>query len=241
MARIAHRQSITPEMTHFPSLLKPLDLGFMTLANRIVMGSMHTRLETLDRPIERIARFYVERARGGAGLIITGGFSPNEEGLMEPGGPIFDSREQIARASRRSREPCTPRAARSRCRSCMPGATPGSHERGRALDHRLADQSERAAAHERGRHPAHHRGLRHDRGAGARGRLRRRRDHGLGRLPHQRVHRAAHQRPHGRLGRQPGKPAAPCRWRSCGVCARASGAISSSSSACPRSTWWRAG
>ena len=60
------------------------------------MGSMHTRLETLDRPLERVARFYVERAKGGAALIITGGFSPNAEGLMEPGAPLFDSREQLA-------------------------------------------------------------------------------------------------------------------------------------------------
>jgi 2,4-dienoyl-CoA reductase (NADPH2) len=66
------------------------------LPNRIVMGSMHTRLETLDRPLERIARFYVERAKGGAGLIITGGFSPNQEGLMEPGAPLFNEPAQIA-------------------------------------------------------------------------------------------------------------------------------------------------
>jgi 2,4-dienoyl-CoA reductase (NADPH2) len=57
---------------------------------------MHTRLETLDRALERVARFYVERAKGGAALIITGGFSPNAEGLMEPGAPLFDSREQLA-------------------------------------------------------------------------------------------------------------------------------------------------
>jgi 2,4-dienoyl-CoA reductase (NADPH2) len=83
-------------MSPFPHLFRPLDLGFMTLPNRIVMGSMHTRLETLDRPLERIARFYVERAKGGAGLIVTGGFSPNAEGLMEPGGPILDAAAQVA-------------------------------------------------------------------------------------------------------------------------------------------------
>ncbi len=83
-------------MSPYPHLFQPLDLGFLTLANRVVMGSMHTRLETMDRPIERIVRFYVERARGGAGLIITGGFSPNDEGLMEPGAPIFNSAEQMA-------------------------------------------------------------------------------------------------------------------------------------------------
>lgn len=82
-------------MTDFPALLKPLGLGFTTLANRAIMGSMHTRLETLDRPLERIARFYADRARGGAALIITGGFSPNEEGLIEPKGPVFDSPHQI--------------------------------------------------------------------------------------------------------------------------------------------------
>ena len=83
-------------MSPYPHLFQPLDLGCLTLANRIVMGSMHTRLESLDRPIERVTRFYVERARGGAGLIITGGFSPNAEGLMEPGAPIFNEAEQIA-------------------------------------------------------------------------------------------------------------------------------------------------
>jgi len=82
-------------MSAFPHLFRPLDLGSIRLANRIVMGSMHTRLETLDRPLERIARFYVDRARGGAALIITGGFSPNAEGLMEPGAPLFDSPEQL--------------------------------------------------------------------------------------------------------------------------------------------------
>ena len=82
-------------MSAFPHLFRPIDLGPIRLANRIVMGSMHTRLETLDRPLERVARFYVERARGGAALIITGGFSPNAEGLMEPGAPLFDSREQL--------------------------------------------------------------------------------------------------------------------------------------------------
>jgi 2,4-dienoyl-CoA reductase (NADPH2) len=83
-------------MSAFPHLFQPIDLGSIRLANRIVMGSMHTRLETLDRALERVARFYVERAKGGAALIITGGFSPNAEGLMEPGAPLFDSREQLA-------------------------------------------------------------------------------------------------------------------------------------------------
>jgi 2,4-dienoyl-CoA reductase (NADPH2) len=83
-------------MTHFPHLLKPLELGFLTLPNRMLMGSMHTRLETLERPTERLARFYAERARGGVALILTGGFAPSEEGRLEPGGPLFNHASQIA-------------------------------------------------------------------------------------------------------------------------------------------------
>jgi 2,4-dienoyl-CoA reductase (NADPH2) len=83
-------------MTPFPHLFRPLDLGFLTLPNRLVMGSMHTRLETLERAGERLVRFYAERAKGGVGLIVTGGFSPNEEGRLEPGGPIFNAAAQIA-------------------------------------------------------------------------------------------------------------------------------------------------
>ncbi len=60
------------------------------------MGAMHTRLETLDRPYERMAAFYSERAAGEAGLIVSGGFAPSPEGVMEPGGPIFNSAKQIA-------------------------------------------------------------------------------------------------------------------------------------------------
>jgi 2,4-dienoyl-CoA reductase (NADPH2) len=82
-------------MTAFPQLFRPLDFGFLTLPNRLVMGSMHTRLETLERGSERLVRFYAERAKGGIGLIVTGGFSPNEEGRLEPGGPIFNAAAQI--------------------------------------------------------------------------------------------------------------------------------------------------
>ncbi|HZT51833.1 MAG TPA: NADPH-dependent 2,4-dienoyl-CoA reductase [Stellaceae bacterium] len=74
----------------YPHLLAPLDLGFLTLRNRIVMGAMHTRLETLDRPRERMAAFYRARAEGEVGLILTGGFAPNREGLMEHGAPLLD-------------------------------------------------------------------------------------------------------------------------------------------------------
>jgi len=76
-------------------LLSPLDFGFLTLRNRIVMGAMHTRLETLDRPAERLAAFFAARARGEAGLLLTGGFSPNPEGRIEPDGPLFNDEAQL--------------------------------------------------------------------------------------------------------------------------------------------------
>jgi 2,4-dienoyl-CoA reductase (NADPH2) len=71
-------------MTAYPTLLSPLDLGFVTLKNRVVMGSMHTGLEEAPNGFERLARFYAERARGGVGLIVTGGISPNLVGRLEP-------------------------------------------------------------------------------------------------------------------------------------------------------------
>ncbi len=83
-------------MTSYPHLLRPLDLGHTTLSCRAIMGSMHTRLETLDRPLERISRFYADRARGGAALIITGGYSPNDDGLIEPNGPVLDKPHHLA-------------------------------------------------------------------------------------------------------------------------------------------------
>jgi 2,4-dienoyl-CoA reductase (NADPH2) len=66
----------------YPHLLAPLDLGFTTLKNRVLMGSMHTGLEEEKNGFERMAAFYAERARGGVGLIVTGGFSPNLAGRV---------------------------------------------------------------------------------------------------------------------------------------------------------------
>jgi 2,4-dienoyl-CoA reductase (NADPH2) len=68
----------------YPKLLAPLDLGFTTLRNRTLMGSMHTGLEDAARDFPRMAAFYAERARHGAGLIVTGGFAPNIEGWVKP-------------------------------------------------------------------------------------------------------------------------------------------------------------
>ncbi|MDH1561586.1 NADPH-dependent 2,4-dienoyl-CoA reductase [Pseudomonas chengduensis] len=64
----------------YPHLLAPLDLGFTTLRNRTLMGSMHTGLEEKPNGFERMAAYFAERARGGVGLIVTGGIGPNEEG-----------------------------------------------------------------------------------------------------------------------------------------------------------------
>ncbi|WP_371482670.1 FAD-dependent oxidoreductase [Kitasatospora sp. NBC_00315] len=73
-------------MTAYPHLLSPLDLGFTTLPNRVVMGSMHVGLEEAENGFERMAEFYATRARGGVGLIVTGGIAPNEQGRPWSGG-----------------------------------------------------------------------------------------------------------------------------------------------------------
>ncbi len=65
---------------NFPKMMEPLDLGFTTLRNRTLMGSMHTGLEEAENGAERMAAFFGERARGGVGLIVTGGFGPNARG-----------------------------------------------------------------------------------------------------------------------------------------------------------------
>jgi 2,4-dienoyl-CoA reductase (NADPH2) len=70
--------------TTYPHLLAPLDLGFTTLKNRVLMGSMHTGLEEAPNGFTRLAAFFAERARGGVGLIVTGGFSPNLSGRVHP-------------------------------------------------------------------------------------------------------------------------------------------------------------
>jgi 2,4-dienoyl-CoA reductase (NADPH2) len=68
----------------YPNLLSPLDLGFTTLRNRVIMGSMHTGLEDRAHHIDRLAEYFAERARGGVGLIITGGYAPNRTGWLLP-------------------------------------------------------------------------------------------------------------------------------------------------------------
>ncbi|MFF9489386.1 FAD-dependent oxidoreductase [Streptomyces sp. NPDC014676] len=73
-------------MSCYPHLLTPLDLGFTTLPNRVLMGSMHVGLEEAEGGFSRMAEFYAARARGGVGLIVTGGIAPNDEGRPYEGG-----------------------------------------------------------------------------------------------------------------------------------------------------------
>ncbi|MFD6347669.1 FAD-dependent oxidoreductase [Streptomyces roseolus] len=82
--------------TPYPHLLSPLDLGFTTLPNRVIMGSMHVGLEETEHGFERMAAFYAERARGGAGLIVTGGIAPNEAGRPWDGGAKLTTGEEVA-------------------------------------------------------------------------------------------------------------------------------------------------
>ncbi|HXX85635.1 MAG TPA: NADPH-dependent 2,4-dienoyl-CoA reductase [Casimicrobiaceae bacterium] len=71
-------------MTRYPHLLAPLDLGFTALKNRVLMGSMHTGLEEESNGFEKLAAFYSARAKGGVGLMVTGGIAPNLAGRLEP-------------------------------------------------------------------------------------------------------------------------------------------------------------
>ena len=81
----------------YPHLLAPLDLGFTTLPNRVLMGSMHTGLEESPDGFEKMAAFYAARARGGVGLIVTGGVAPNFFGRLEPRASQLSWRWQVAR------------------------------------------------------------------------------------------------------------------------------------------------
>ena len=82
-------------MSQYTHILEPLDLGFTTLKNRVMMGSMHTGLE--DRPwhFSELAEYFAERARGGVGLLVTGGFSPNRRGDLLPFGSKMMSSWQV--------------------------------------------------------------------------------------------------------------------------------------------------
>ncbi len=91
-------------MAAYPHLFEPLELGFATLPNRFMMGSMHTGLEARPDGMGRLAAFYAERARGGAAIIVTGGFSPNDEGELGP------HRAQVSTAEDAERHRVIPKA-----------------------------------------------------------------------------------------------------------------------------------
>jgi len=83
-------------MTEYPHLLSPLDLGFTTLPNRVLMGSMHVGLEEAENGFARMAEFYATRARGGVGLMVTGGIAPNEAGRPWGGGAKLTTEAEVA-------------------------------------------------------------------------------------------------------------------------------------------------
>ncbi|MEX0445908.1 FAD-dependent oxidoreductase [Xenorhabdus sp. SGI246] len=82
-------------MSNYPHLFTPLDLGFTTLKNRVLMGSMHTGLEEHPNGAERLAQFYAERAAAGVALIVTGGISPNPQGVVAAGASILNSEDTL--------------------------------------------------------------------------------------------------------------------------------------------------
>lgn len=83
--------------TPYPNLLQPLDLGFTTLKNRVLMGSMHLGLEEAKNGFERMAAFYAERARGGVAMMVTGGIGPNAEGAVWANAAQMATAEDVAK------------------------------------------------------------------------------------------------------------------------------------------------
>ena len=81
----------------YSHLLEPLDLGFTTLKNRVLMGSMHTGLEDKAKDFPKLAEYFAERVRGGVGLIVTGGFAPNIEGWLSPFGSKLSKKHEVKR------------------------------------------------------------------------------------------------------------------------------------------------
>ena len=189
----------------YPHLLAPITIGGTTLRNRVVMGSMHTGLEDRAKHIPELAAYFAERARGGAGLIVTGGYSPNIRGWLLPFGSQMTPRPPGRPAPRGHR-----RGARRgrRDRAADPARRPlRLHP---AQRQRLGDQEPDHAVQgqraERPRRRADHRRLRRRGEAGPTRGLRRHRDHGVRGLPDQPVPRPAHEpadRPVGRQRREP--------------------------------------
>ena len=79
----------------YKHIFEPLDLGFTTLKNRVLMGSMHTGLEEEKNGYDRMAVYFAERAKGGVGLIVTGGIAPNIQGWTAPFSARLSSRRHV--------------------------------------------------------------------------------------------------------------------------------------------------
>jgi len=131
----------------YPHLLKPLDLGFVTLANRVLMGSMHTGLEDRARDYPRLAAYFAERARGGAGLMVTGGIAPTAAAHWLPWHPSSPAAGNSPGTNKSPRR-CMRRVDGSACRYCMPAVMPITRFRG-ALSAQIADHAFYAPSPER--------------------------------------------------------------------------------------------
>ena len=92
---MSNNSQISTHNTHYPHIFEPLDLGFTTLKNRIVMGSMHTGLEDRFFNYPKLAAYFAERAKGGVGMMITGGISPNHEGWLVPAGGTLNHKGDV--------------------------------------------------------------------------------------------------------------------------------------------------
>jgi len=88
---------LTDATSTYPRLFEPLDLGFTTLPNRLLMGSMHTGLEDRVWNWPRLTAYFVERARGGVGLMVTGGIAPNRRGSLAPLASKLTNRWEVRR------------------------------------------------------------------------------------------------------------------------------------------------
>jgi len=81
------------ESSQYQKLLQPLDLGYTQLRNRVIMGSMHTGLEEHYEGLGKMAEFFAERARGGVGLMITGGYGTSPRAALGPGSALMVTEE----------------------------------------------------------------------------------------------------------------------------------------------------
>ena len=102
-SRTANTIETSSTNEHYPHLFEPLDLGFTTLKNRLVMGSMHTGLEDRFYNYGKLAAYFAERAKGGVAMMITGGISPNREGWLLPAGGTMNTRVDVINHQRVTR------------------------------------------------------------------------------------------------------------------------------------------